>query len=71
MLNLPEDTLPCSLQAPLPVPTEVTSICSVMDPIKEGKVCWLLHITESMKTKGKGGETHNRLTTLAIDILLQ
>ena len=42
ILNIPENTLPRSPQTPLPVPTEVSGICSVMHPAKKGKVCQFL-----------------------------
>jgi len=71
MFNLPKDSLPSSFQAPLPVPTEVTSIRSGVGPVKEGKVCWILFIGEPVRVRAGGGGTHNEPTTLVIDIFLQ
>ena len=53
MFNLPEDTLPCSPQAPLPVPTAISSIGGMTDLVKKGLVSWLLSIGKSVKTRGK------------------
>ena len=71
ILNLPEDSLPCSLQAPLSVSTEVIGICGRMSPVKEDDVSQFLVIGEPVRTTMEGSRTDNKPTTLMIDILLQ
>ena len=44
MFNLPEDILPGSLQAPLPVPRTVSSICGMAHTVEKGEVCCFLFI---------------------------
>jgi len=44
MFNIPEDTLPRSLQTPLPVPTVVSSVRSVAQSIEKGEVRRFLSI---------------------------
>ena len=64
--NLPEDSLPSSLQAPLSVPTEVTGICGRVGPVKEGKISQFLSIGEFENTGRRGWNSqqaenpHNR-----------
>ena len=55
MFNIPENTLPCSFQTPLPVPTEVTSTWGVTDLPKEGDVCWSLFLGKPVEVMVREG----------------
>jgi hypothetical protein len=52
--NLPQDILPRSLQAPLPVPAEVTGPCGTTDSVENGEVRRFLSIGQPARTRRKG-----------------
>ena len=70
MSDIPEDILPRSPQTPLPVPAEVSSVRSVVHPVKKREVGRFLSTGQS-EDREQRIETHDETATLVVDILLQ
>ena len=70
MFKLEEDALPCSLQAPLPVPGTVTRTRGVAHTIEKSEVHRFLFFGH-YANRWWGSKTHDQPAAFLVDFLLQ